>query len=360
MKLPLQFDMKMHQTTAWLGSARLLKSALWIGLTGVMCSFVLLGQTSPATGASHGAGSEIDAPKALDAPSDYVLGPGDQLGLIVSDLEENFSGKVFRVGLNGEVSLPFVGRLHPGGLTLSQFEMEIGRRLVELHTVKHPQVVVTIVAFGSQPVSVLGAVMTPGIKQLEGRKSLFEVLSLAGGLRADAGFSIRLSRDPKWGAVPLKDAQTDPVSHRSTGTVQLKDVINETGSQASLIIMPNDIISVPKAGVVYAVGSVVKPGGFTLNEHETMSALQVVALAEGLLKTAAPKQARILRLEPGASARVEIAVNLRSLMEGKGSDIQLRADDILFIPNSTSKVVTGRAVETAISLLTGLAIYARY
>ena len=47
-------------------------------------------------------------------------------------------------------------------------------------------------------------------------------------------------------------------------------------------------------------------------------------------------------------------------MSDKGSDVPLQADDILFIPNSKSKVVTTRAVDAIITLTTGMAVYGRY
>ena len=82
--------------------------------------------------------------------------------------------RVFRIGSNGDLSLPYVGHIDAGGMTASQLEAEIESRLKRF--VKSPGVVVNISSFGGQPVSVLGSVNTPGIVQLQGRKNLFEVL----------------------------------------------------------------------------------------------------------------------------------------------------------------------------------------
>ncbi|MEI9812397.1 MAG: SLBB domain-containing protein [Acidobacteriota bacterium] len=54
----------------------------------------------------------------------------------------------------------------------------------------------------SQPISVLGSVQTPGVHQLQGQKTLFEILSVAGGLRPDAGNTIKISRRMAWGRIP--------------------------------------------------------------------------------------------------------------------------------------------------------------
>ena len=122
--------------------------------------------------------------------------------------------------------------------------------------------------------------------------------------------------------------------------------------------MPGDTIFVPKADLVYVVGDVIRPGGFPIGEKETISALQVVSLAGGLVKTAAGNKAKILRSIPGSPSRTEIPVNIKQLMAGKTTDIPLQPDDILFVPNSDAKSVGFRTIDTIVSATAGLAIYA--
>jgi polysaccharide export outer membrane protein len=124
--------------------------------------------------------------------------------------------------------------------------------------------------------------------------------------------------------------------------------------------MPDDVITVPKGEVVYVVGAVTKPGGFLLGESGTLSTLQVVSLAEGLLKTSSPARAEILRVVPGAPGRTQIGVNVKLLLAGKSPDVPLRPDDILFIPESTAKLAGAKALGAIITLTTGMAIYGKY
>lgn len=310
-------------------------------------------EQTPAAGANSGA-AVLD--KA--APANYILGPGDQIGLFVADLPEEFAERTFRIELGGDVNLPLAGRLHAAGLNVEELESEIRKRLVDI--VKRPQVVVTIAEFASQPVSVLGAVYNPGIRQLLGQKTLFEVLSLSGGLRLDAGTSVKITRSLQHGAIPLPQATVDPTGQFSVASIAVKSIMNATGPEQNVVILPGDIVAVPKADLVYAVGSIVKPGGFPLGENETISALQVVSLAEGLQKTAAPDKARILRAVPGSASRTEIAVNMKQLLAGKGTDVPLQAQDILFIPNSGAKAASYRTLDAIITAATGLAVYGRY
>jgi polysaccharide export outer membrane protein len=288
----------------------------------------------------------------------YLLGPNDQLTVFVADLPDEFADKTFRIDTNGDISLPIIGHLHAAGLTTSGLELAAQANLV--HVLKHPQVSISIAGFGSQSVSILGAVNAPGIHQLEGHKSLFEVLSLAGGLRPDAGYQVMITRSLDWGAIPVANATVNSQTQTSEATIPLKDIINATSPAENIAIMPNDTISVPKAEIVYAVGWVNKPGGFPLNEHETLSTLQVVSLAEGLQKTAALQKAKILRAVPGTNQRTEIAINLKDLMAGKAQDLPLQPNDILFVPNSNAKAAGYRSVDAIVAAAGGAALLARY
>lgn len=302
-------------------------------------------------------GMVLDDTDIASLHSNYVLGQDDQITLFVSDVEE-LSGKPIRIDMKGNINLPMAGRVHAAGLTADQLEQGIADRLKRF--LQNPEVMVSITEFRSQPISVLGAVGSPGVHQVQGHKTLFEVLSLAGGLRQDAGPAVKITRDLKWGRIPLPDAKDDPTGKFSVASVSARSVMNATDPAENIAIKPQDVISVPRAGVVYVIGAVHKPGGFVLGEKESLSTLQVVSLAEGLDHTAAPRSARIMRTLPGNSARSEIPVDLSKLMSGKAPDLLLKADDILFIPNSASKRAGVRAMEAAIQIGTGMAMYGRY
>src|SRR5450432_1658267 len=124
-------------------------------------------------------------PDAPNASPNYVLGPGDQVALVVPALASEFVSKNFRIDGSGDLALPVVGTIHAGGKTVQAVQDDIKDRLKPI--LQTPDVVLSVSEFTSQPVSVLGAVAQPGIRQLQGHKTLFEVLSLSGGLRPDAG-----------------------------------------------------------------------------------------------------------------------------------------------------------------------------
>jgi len=127
-------------------------------------------------------------------------------------------------------------------------------------------------------------------------------------------------------------------------------------------ILPGDRITVPRAGVVYVVGAVNKPGGFELGlNRQRISLLQAVALAEDLKTTALRSKAVLIR--GGVSSpigRSEVPVDLKRVLAGKSPDLELKANDILFVPDSSSRKLLKRGAEAVLQVATGVAIYGRY
>jgi polysaccharide export outer membrane protein len=257
--------------------------------------------------------------------------------------------------MDGYIRLPLVGRLHAGGLTVEQLEKELVARLETYF--KEPQVAVTITEFRSQPVSIIGAVNDPGVHQLEGRKTLVEVLSLAGGLSNDAGYSVKITRQRQYGGIPLSNAEEDPSGRFTVAEVSVKSIMEASNPADNIEIMPHDVVSVPRGEKVYVIGEVKRSGGFVLGERENVSVLQALSLAEGLNGTAAAKNAKILRIDSKSAARVEIAVNLKKILAGQATDVPMQPDDILFVPSNTGKKVAVRTIEALVSVGSGVAVW---
>jgi len=286
----------------------------------------------------------------------YLLGPGDQVSVSLRDLKE-IEFKPARIDLDGNLWLHYAGRIPAAGLSAEELATVIEERLRSV--VNNPRVTVEVSEFGSQPVSVLGAVNRPGIHQLRGHKTLIEVLSMAEGLRNEAGNNIMITRAKSAGRIPLPNSKEDASGQYNVAQVNLKALLEAKNPKANILIRPNDVISVPRAELVYVVGSVRKPGGFPLAERETLSVLQAISLAEGVDATAASQNARILRQPQGGGQRVEITVNVKKILASREPDQALQPNDILFIPNSTFKSWGLRTVEAGIQIATGVVIFRR-
>jgi len=290
-------------------------------------------------------------PMAAGRLPHYVLGPNDEIVIQAIDADE-IANKPIRITTSGDINLPMVGRIHAAGMTLEGLEAEVTERLTKYF--REPHIAINVTQFKSEPVSVFGAVGSPGVIQLEGRKTMIEVLSLAGGLTADAGSRVRITRRREWGAIPQSSAVTE--GEYSVAEVNIRSIEDATRPDDNIQILPFDVITVARAELVYVMGEVRKPGAFALNDRRTISTIEALARAEGLGSTAASKDAKIIRPVPGAN-RIEIAVNVRDVLAGKTKDVMLQPDDILYVPNSYAKGALRRTLESVVQMTTGMIIY---
>ena len=322
---------------------------LALGLAGV---FLIAGAAaqSPAAAAPNQQQAKCDS----QIRSTYLLGPDDQLEISGPELTD-LTSKPVRIDGEGDIAVPLAGPVHVAGMTVQQTEQELDKVLSKY--IRHPQVVVNVAEVRSQPVSVLGAVNSPGVHQVQGHKTVLEMLALAGGIRQDAGYSIRITRQLEWGCIPLPSAKFDASGKYSVAELNLRKIMDAKTPEENIQIFPHDVISVPKAEMVYVIGEVKRSGGFVLGEHQSISVLQALSMAEGLNTGADPRHAKILRLKPDADQRVEVAVDVKDALNGKKSDMPLQGEDILFIPGSTGKKAALRGLEAAIQTGTGLAIW---
>ncbi|MEA2544699.1 MAG: polysaccharide biosynthesis/export protein [Acidobacteriaceae bacterium] len=306
----------------------------------------------PSTTADAAAAAPSAAPTNVIS---YVLGPEDQITVRVFAAND-IPDKPVQIDNDGSVTLPMIGSVHAAGLTVEQLEDNLV--IAYKKYFKDPQVTVQVNDFRSQPVSVAGNVTKPGVVQLRGNRNLMEVIGQAGGLRADAGDSVLITRNLSEGPIPLAGAFTDPTGKYSVAHINIRSIMSGKDPEANIQIKPHDVITVPRARLVYVLGDVSRPGGYVMTENETMSLTQAIALAGGWSKTAALSSARVLRANGGAT-REQLLANVKKIMENKAPDLQLQPDDILYIPNSLGKVIGARGAEAAIGLGTGVLVWRR-
>jgi polysaccharide export outer membrane protein len=295
--------------------------------------------------------------KKIQLHAGYTLGPDDVItvrGMHAYEIVD----KPIRVEANGNVTLPLIGPLRAGGLTIEQFQSDLNDRLKNFYV--EPQVSVTVTEFRSQPISILGAVANPGTHQLQGRKTVLEMLSMVGGVRNDAGPVLKITRQMQWGPIPLPGATVDESGEFSVAELNLSDLFEAKRPVNNILVRPLDVISIPSSAVIYVIGEVKKSGGFALGSRSSLSVLEALSMAEGFQAKASPKNARILRLKTSSDRqRTEIPVNMSRILAGKAADVPLERDDILFIPNSAARSAALRSVEAAVQIGTGLVIWRR-
>lgn len=292
---------------------------------------------------------------------DYRIGFDDVLDVNIFEAPE--LNREVRVSSAGQISLPLLDSVHVAGLTPREAELVL-QELLRRKYMKDPHVGVFVREMQSHPVSVLGAVRRPGVFQVRGSKTLLEILSLAEGLADDAGESVIIMRgaglqNPAGSAPEETVPGQNENNSQAADVVQvsLKNLLDSSDARQNPLVNPGDIVKVLRAGIVYVVGEVQRPGGFTMKSNEQMSVLQVIALSGGLTRTASKSAARIIRTDEQSGEREQTQINLSKILAGKAADPMLQAKDIVFVPNSASKTTFSRGFEAAAQTLTGLLIF---
>jgi polysaccharide biosynthesis/export protein len=235
-----------------------------------------------------------------------------------------------RVASDGNISIPLLGYVHIAGLTSNQAEAAISNQLRQKNILSNPQVSVFVKDYIGSQISVTGEVARPGVYSALGPHRLFDILQDAGGLNDRA-------------------ASTVIISHRGSKESTTYDLPKDAEelSRVNVDLSPGDTVVVPKAGVVYVLGGVNKPGGYVLNSDSGTTLLRVIAAAGGPSQTAAVGGTKMLRRTP--TGLEEVPVPLKKLLRAKVADVPLQADDIIYVPSSRLKEVlnAGALVTTA-------------
>ena len=306
------------------------------------------------------------------------IGAEDVLDISVFEAPE--LNRTVRVSENGEISLELLGTVRASGLTPRELEIVL-QELLRRTYMKDPHVGVFVRELQSHPISVVGAVKTPGVFQVRGSKSVLEMISMAQGLSEDAGETVVIMRGsglvtPAGGAFaseetalnkngflnnfsPMNSAKSalQPVGGKIV-EINLKRLMESDDPASNVAVHSGDVVKVSRAGIVYVVGGGVKtPGGFVLKNNENISVLQAIALAQGLTRTSSKNRAVIIRTDQETNRRTEIQVNLGKILASKAADPVLQPRDIVYVPDSTAKTVMYRGAEAALSTAAGVAIY---
>lgn len=273
-------------------------------------------------------------------PETLLIGPGDQLHVQIADTPEMDQHP--RVTDAGEVPIEGAGNVNVSGLTPAAAAKVIQDQLIASRYMRHPAVMVTIEQYATQTVSVLGEVRAPGAYPITTQRSILDVLALAGGLNASADRNILIQR---------RSNPEDCVHYNFSNNV-------DAAVSQRIMVRPGDTIVVPKAGIVYVLGDVNRPGGYLMTNNESkMTLLEALALAGGVSKTAKQNHARLIRKEGGASY-LDRQLSISDLQEGKSPDIAMQPGDVLYIPFSFGRNLAVFGAGSIAAAVTSAGIYA--
>jgi polysaccharide export outer membrane protein len=246
-----------------------------------------------------------------------------------------------RVDDIGNTTLSLIGQIHLAGMTTEEGQQFVAEKYKEMDFFVNPQVSLMIQEYSTQGVSVLGEVAKPGVYPVLGNRTLLDLISAAGGLTPTASTDVTIQR-------------------RSDGSLVTAKISRDARESlwADVEIQPGDKIIVARAGVVYVLGNVNRPGGYVMDNGGKISLLQAMAMAEGANATAALNSARLIHKT--SYGYVESTVPLKKILQGKETDQQMQAEDILYIPNSATKSIFYRGMPGVATAAGSAAIYTAY
>ena len=268
------------------------------------------------------------------------IGPGDLLEVAMFE-NPDLSGH-YRVDQSGDIAVSLIGHLHVAGLTANEAAAAIEKRYVEEQILlpAGAHATVFIAEYATQGITLNGEVKTPGVYPALGVRKLNDVIVAAGGVTQLASSKVIIVHKDDPGNSITVDYNPEA----------LKPVITD------IQIFPGDSIFVPRAGIVYVVGNVLRSGGFVLDGRDQLTVEEALALAGGGKQSPDLKRVQLVRtLDDGRKEAVTIPVN--RILKGRAPDVAMKDGDILFVPTSNLRLVTIQAINDMVGIGSGLILY---
>jgi polysaccharide biosynthesis/export protein len=337
--------------------------------------------TGAATGAASGAGNRAagTAPSVLmSSDGDYQVAPSDVIEVVVDDAPE-LSVK-YRINTKGMAPMRYLGNTYIAGMTCDEISKMIADALRGRY-LKDPKVYVSVAQYNSRSFFIQGAVRQPGVFVIEGKPSLFKLITIAGGLQENHGSTAYIFRETKTNLEKLETGQTGaPAVTDATGAAAATGEKQEELSQAvanakgtdgaqaiegeseyelitaniggimrgrlstNFIVQPSDVVYVPPGDVFYVSGEVRAPGQYPLRQGITIR--QAISLAQGAPFKAKLDKAVIFREDPVTNKFTEVPIDIAAILAGKKDDMPVYANDVIFVPNSMLKSVSSVLLTT--------------
>jgi protein involved in polysaccharide export with SLBB domain len=122
--------------------------------------------------------------------------------------------------------------------------------------------------------------------------------------------------------------------------IDLADILDRNQEEKNLLIRQDDLVVLRGIGEeevaddrkvvdVYVLGRVGRPGRIAVPEDE-LTLRGLLPLAGGIAEGAWAERVKVIRQTP--EGRKVLKVDLRAVLDGKADDVELRADDLVYVP----------------------------
>jgi len=166
-------------------------------------------------------------------PEEYKIETGDVVAITVYE-QPDLSTKA-RLDSTGEITLPLIGNVQIGGLSVSEAEEKI-TSLLEKDYLVNPQVSIFIQEYHPKKVFVMGFVNKPGEYELfkDRDTTVIEAITMAGGFKEGAAQN---------GTKVIRKENDEQI----TIQVRIADITQKGYGEEDVILEPGDVIFVPES-----------------------------------------------------------------------------------------------------------------
>jgi len=255
------------------------------------------------------AGSPSTFAPATDVPvpSEYVVGPGDNIQVQLIGNNKGRYGLV--VGRDGRINFPELGPIAVSGRRFEDVRSDLEARVNQ--QMIGTQASVSIGELRSIRVFVLGEADTPGSYTVSGLSTITNALFVSGGVKKNGS---------------LRNIELKRVG-RTVAKLDLYDLLLRGDTSADARLLPGDVIFIPPVGATVGLsGEVRRPAIYELKNETT--AVELLQLGGGLMPEADPTLATLERINEHRQ-RTVVDVDLAG---ANGRNLSLHRGDTLRIP----------------------------
>jgi polysaccharide export outer membrane protein len=279
-----------------------------------------------------------------------VIQPGDvlEVTMITDYVKLVTTASPLRVGDDGAIVVPLVGKVGVAGLSAEQAEQTIASESIRRGVFRTPCFTVTMKQCRTNKVTVVGAVNKPGTHDLpRGSSSLLAALVASEGLAKDASADVEIRHTDRRPLASADSPDRPSAEANAPGlnaglvayeaeppellTTKVNLVAATSGRQKTPSLRDGDIVYVAKRTLpaIYVLGLVGKPGELPFPPNQELRVLDALAMAGGCSSPVADKVLVIRRL-PNREEPVQIAVSIQAAKSGH--------DNIALAPGDTVMV----------------------
>ncbi|MFM2111740.1 MAG: hypothetical protein RLZZ271_400, partial [Pseudomonadota bacterium] len=265
------------------------------------------GRNLPLFGYNLFGHSRFSSLRNVPVPSDYVIGPGDEIVInIWGSVEGSFSETVDR---NGQISLPKLGTFQVNGIRSQNLESHLRTQFGRIY--KGFQLNANVGRLRSIQIFAVGQARAPGTHLVSNVSTLLGALFEIGGPNAAGSLrNIQVKRDDK-----------------IVATFDFYNFITVGDKSKDIRLLAGDVIVFPPAGPRVAVlGALESPAIYELaSEEESIQSL--LGYGGGVLALTSPHKAILERIK-ASSPRAPRSIEER-VLDAKGLKSTVRDADIL-------------------------------